>query len=237
MHRNLLLPCPYLPSEAKKALPGKPLQIKQKVDNAEPQMHEPFVTAENVEDRDFQTFLPSQLQELDTYFVNSSVNDSAAEDHLDLAPTTADTAVNSENLENCPPDSPHIETDSTQNKADSTLDSNLVDSEAQATDTDFSPANVRPQRFRQPPMMLSYHNLGNPIDMQAGIITIGNRLNYAAFPSSNEVRLIPPPPYFYQPYNITPSPMLFTHQMPVLSFPLNYFNGLQQYQRVPILGY
>ena len=65
-------------------------------------MHEPIVTAENVEDRDFQTFLPSQLQELDSYFVNSSIDDSAAEDHLDLAPTTADTVVNSENLANCP---------------------------------------------------------------------------------------------------------------------------------------
>ena len=82
LHRNLLLPCPYLQYEAKKALPGKPLQIKKKVENTEPQMHEPIVTAENVEDRDFQTFLPSQLQELDTYFVNSSIDDSAAEDHF-----------------------------------------------------------------------------------------------------------------------------------------------------------
>ena len=81
----------------------------------------------------------------------------AVEDHLDLAPTTADTAVNSENLVNCPPDSPHIETDSTPNKADSTLDSNLVDSEVQAMDQDLSPSNVRPQHLRQPPMMLSYH--------------------------------------------------------------------------------
>ena len=87
-------------------------------------MHEPIVTAENVEDLDFQTFLPSQLEEVDTYFVNSSIDDSAAEDHLDLAPTAADTAVNAENLANCTPDSLHIETDSTPNKADSTLDSN-----------------------------------------------------------------------------------------------------------------
>ena len=151
-----------------------------------------------------------------------------------MVPTTADTVVNSENWANCPPDPPHIETDSTPNKADSTLDSNLVDSEVQSTDTDFSPANMRPQRLRQLPMMLSYHNLGNPIDMQAGINAIGNHLNHAAFPSSNQVRLIPPPPYFYQPYSITPSPMTFTHQMPVLNFPLNYFNGLQHYQRVPI---
>ena len=57
------------------ALPGKLLQIKKKVENTEPQMHEPSVAAENVEDRDFQTFLPSQLQELDTYFVNSSIDD------------------------------------------------------------------------------------------------------------------------------------------------------------------
>ena len=56
-------------------------------------MHEPIVTAENVEDRDFQTFLPSQLQKLDTYF---AIDVSAAEDHLDLAPTTAETVVNSE---------------------------------------------------------------------------------------------------------------------------------------------
>ena len=43
--------------------------------------------------------------------------------------------------------------------------------------------------------------------------------------------------YFYQPYNITLLPMMFTHQMPVLNFPLNYLNGLQYYQKVPILGY
>ena len=71
LHRNLLLPCPYLPYEAKKASPGKPLQIKQKVENTELQMHELIVTAENVEDRDFQTCLPSQLQELDTFLANS----------------------------------------------------------------------------------------------------------------------------------------------------------------------
>ena len=140
-------------------------------------------------------------------------------------------------MANCPPDSPHIESDSTPNKADSTLDSNLVDSEVQSTDADFSPANVLPQRLRQPPMMLSYHNLANPIDMQAVINAIGHCLNHAAFPTNNQVQLIPPPPYFYQPYNITPSPMMFIHQMPVLSFPLNYFNGLQHYKRVPILGY
>ena len=73
--------------------------------------------------------------------------------------------------------------------------------------------------------------------MQAGINAIGNRLDHAAFPSRNQVRLILPPPNFYQPYNITPSPMMFTHQMPVLNFLLNYFNGLQHYPRVPILGY
>ena len=80
------------------------------------------------------------------------------EDHLDLAPAIAETVVNSENLVNCPPDSPHIEIDSTPNKADSTLDSKLVDSEVQATDQDLSPSNVQPQRLLQLPMMLSYHN-------------------------------------------------------------------------------
>ena len=84
-----------------------------------------------------------------------------------MAPTTVDTIINSENLANGQPDSRHIETDSTPNKADSTVDSNLVDAEVQSTDTDFSPANVRSQRLRQPLMMLSYHNSGNPIDIQA----------------------------------------------------------------------
>ena len=76
------------------------------------------------------------------------------------------------------PDSPQIKTDSTPNKVDSALDSNLADSEVQATNTEFSPANMRPQHLRQPPMMLSYHNLGNPIDMQAGINAVGNCFSF-----------------------------------------------------------
>ena len=107
---------------------------------------------------------------------------------------------------NCSPDSPQIETDSAPTEVDSTLDSNLVDSEVQDTDTDFSPANVRPQPLRQLPTMLSYHNLQNLIDMQAGVNAIGNRLNRAAFPPSDQLRLISPPLYFYQPYSITPLP-------------------------------
>ena len=60
---------------AKKALPGKPLQIKKKIENTEPQMYKPIVTAENAEDREFQTFLPLQLQELYTSFTNSSIDE------------------------------------------------------------------------------------------------------------------------------------------------------------------
>ena len=89
-----------------------------------------------------QTFLTSRVEESDIYFANSSIDDSAAEDHFDLAPTSENTVVYSKNLANCPPDSPYIERDSTPNKADSTLDSKLVDSEVQATDKDFSPSNV-----------------------------------------------------------------------------------------------
>ena len=38
---------------------------------------------------------------------------------------------------------------------------------------------MRPQHFQQPPMMmLSYHNLGNPIDMQAGINAVGNCFSF-----------------------------------------------------------
>ena len=92
------------------------------------------------------------------------------------APTTAETVVNSGSLANCLPDSPQIETDVTPTEVDSTLDFNLVDSEVQHTGTDFPLANVRPQRLRQPPTMLSYYNLGN---VQAGINAVGNHLNDA----------------------------------------------------------
>ena len=85
LHRNLLLPCSHLQYEAKNALPWKLLQIRQKVENTEPRMPESFVTPKHVEDQDFQTLLPSQLQGLDTYFANSSIDNNAAEGHIDLA--------------------------------------------------------------------------------------------------------------------------------------------------------
>ena len=130
-----------------------------------PTNHTPESTTliDKVEEYNFETFLPSQLAEIEHSFPNIFYNNSFGEPFIEASVATPPV---DENI----PDS----LEPTVGSPPSTQDSNVSVPEPVPTvqETSASPEEPMYERLRcmqQPSMVLSYYNLGDPKEMQAQI--------------------------------------------------------------------
>ena len=178
LHRNLLLPCPFLPSEAtpvttKPSVVVKREQSRKKV-KCEDRFALPvseFTVPDDYED-DLPTFLPSQLDQVCQQFMQSEVN-------------MADQVAPLASGENKEPSvsSPQIVCEENQDNTGVPMtDGNpefqemlqipdSVETGEDASSTLVS-APQRPQRSRRPPNVLSYYGLGTSQDSHPGIYSV-----------------------------------------------------------------
>ena len=217
-----------MPYEAPKQV--KTEQIKKK--NPKPANHTPESTTliDKVEECEFETFLPSQLNEMEhsfpNIFDNNSFSDPAIEPSVETPPADEDILDSLEPTVGSPPSPP---------------DSNVSGPEPvpMVEETPASPeepVDESPRRMRQPPMILSYYNLGDLIEMQAQINTINYSSFQPAFIPRGLFLFIPPlPQYLFQsPANYLP--IQFCHQLApvfVKPAPCNWF---QYYGKLPVYG-
>ena len=231
LHRNLLMPCPFLPYAERQKATGKCPNKKTTNHAAEiehiPECPEMAVTEADVQEDDedlWPTFSPIQLEQARPYF----------EKQVNIEDSTVD---NNE-------DTGKIRDENNQDNADQPPaifnDENRIGQE-QGPDIELQgepPVRERPRRVRKPPMKLSYYGLGAPVDSQAGIsalhslsATRHNLLQNNPVPSMYPQRMFPPMS-FQNPLFIGPYPVLASSQGPNLIQPVHCFTP-----RGPIVYY
>ena len=211
LHRNLLLPCPFLPYEAtpvtmKPSIVVKCEQTRKKV-KCEDRFALPvseFTVPDDYED-DLPTFLPSQLDQVCQQFMQSEVN--MADQVAPLAPV--------ENKEPPVLSSPQIVCEVNQDSTGVPMtDGNpesqemlqipdSVETDEDSSSTLESPPQ-RPQRSRRPPNVLSYYGLGTSQDSYPGIYSVSPQLipvcTNCLHPLITRPPVYPPVTYSFQPY-------------------------------------
>ena len=231
LHRNLLMPYPFLPYAERQKATGKRPNKKTTNHAVEiehiPERPEMAVTEADVQEDDEDlcpTFSPIQWEQARPYF----------EKQVNIEDSTVD---NNE-------DTGKIRDENNQDNADQPPaifnDENRIGQE-QGPDIELQgepPVRERPRRVRKPPMKLSYYGLGAPVDSQAGIsalhslsATRHNVLQNNPVPSMYPQRMFPPMS-FQNPLFIGPYPVLASSQGPNLIQPVHCFTP-----RGPIVYY
>ena len=173
LHRNLLMPYPFLPyAERQKATGTCP--TKKTTNHATEIEHvskrpETTVTEANIQEDDeeqFPTFAPNQLEQARHYFEEQgNIEEPAVDDNGDTAQTHD--ADNQDDAERQRPIS---------NEDNCIGLEQEPDVEQQSPNQSFTqsepPVRERPRRVRNPPMKFSYYGLGAPVDSQAGIFAV-----------------------------------------------------------------
>ena len=231
LHRNLLLPCPFLPyAERQKATGKRPTKkTTNRVAEIEhvPEHRETAVTEADVQEDDeeiFPTFSPIQLEQARHFFTEQAdIEDSTVNDNGDTG------QIHDEDNQADAEQQPAIFNDDNRIGQEQEPDIELQSE---------PPIRERPRRIRNPPTKLSYYGLGAPVDSQAGISALhplsAHRHNLPQnnpIPSTYPQRMLP---------QMTFQNPLFIGQYPVLAFPQGP-NSIQPVQcftpRGPIVYY
>ena len=205
LHRNLLMPCPFLPYAERQKATGKRPNKKTTNHAAEiehiPERPEMAVTEADVQEDDEDlclTFSPIQLEQARPYF----------EEQVNIEDSTVD---NNE-------DTGKIRDENNQDNADQPPaifnDENRIGQE-QGPDIELQgepPVRERPRRVRKPPMKLSYYGLGAPVDSQAGISALQSLSATRHNLLQNNPQRMFPPMSFQNPLFIGPYPVLASSQ-------------------------
>eukprot|EP00795_Rhopilema_esculentum_P010177 gene10177-18848_t len=173
LHRNLLMPCPFLPHVGTPQDTRKG-HTKRKANNAAEIEHVPSKSPEssfpevNIQDDDeeqFPTFSPNQLEQASHYLeeplnrelIGNNEGDTSqlqdGDSHRDVGQGPTTMAERNQGRQGKVPD---IE----------------VRLPHQSVSASPPPERERPRRTRNPPTKLSYYGLGTPVDNQAGIFSI-----------------------------------------------------------------
>ena len=221
VHRNMLLPCKHLSSEnteiSNVVKNDKGIEKRQSKENTgrvkkTDQNKKLSASARSTEDNslddedDFEGFYPNTLDEL---------GNPRAEDNQAIEQQTE----NNPSLENSVPEPV----------------SEDIDDSSENADTNTQAHNVRPQRERRPPQVLTYYGPGRSYDLRAGDVA---SISSASHPlSQQEIRYqnyvnsymgSNPVPMFMDPNQMyfRPNPMTFNFRpsftYPVLRFPVQY---------------
>ena len=191
LHRNLLLPCPYLPSE-----PNRNVQLKPQRQRSAPTVATRQRTVSNadyevdstaLQEDDHATFSPRQVDGIIRHLNETSeVYDAHQPDAPDqpVLPERERDDIDPESLMNVsqPTTGEVPETVVTAATSESlggisTPQRPLEESPAHepipnSPEDAQSPPRSRPQRTRQPPTLLSYYSFGQPISSQARVLNI-----------------------------------------------------------------